>query len=881
MKIFSVLLTFIFLCFAHFVQGQVNIRPDSSNFQSKVTIDNVLENNGMKFPLLDGSSGQVLTTDGMGNLTWRDGLTDFSSFYGYACSEPITEYQMSADFFSDTGCGILYDSGGEIGNYANNEFSNFTISSNPDAAYTRVILQSLAIEDNRDTLFIANIAYFIDVNEPDTMVFDGQSSIFVQFESDEVNTEAGFVIKWERFSYQGGNSVNPSMLGFFYNAEKLSVGGGVEQNDAWQNIGMQSVLLGYGGSANGNKSSSVGYANIVSDAFSSAFGYINEATGLNSSAIGDRNKANGSSSSAFGYDNDATAGTSSAFGYRNDALGQKSTAFGYQNVASMMAGSAIGFDNTVPGEQSSAFGYDNATGVFSGASAFGHTNEATALNSSAFGYNNSASSNHANAFGYLNEAEANNASAFGYSNEAQGASSSAFGYNNTAVAANSSALGYQLFVDVYQMAAVGSYNEDPSGSSSSWVSTDPVFMVGNGQSLFSRSTALTILKNGNMGIGINTPSTKLDVLGDEGNLIRMESSTADTWLSFHNTTGYVGYAGVFNSDMDMDFGTGTTNSTGKVHLVSKSVPRLTIDANGDVGIGTTDPSEQLEVDGDVRVGNIIYLGSNERIFDGGANEISIFGKLTPSVDDDDSLGKSGRRWSSVWAVDGTINTSDRKNKTNIKKLDYGLAEILQLKPVRFHWKNREDRGEKLGLVAQDLLDVLPEVVKTHDWVLTSEEPGAAKEKMEVENLGVYYSDIIPVLIHGIQEQQAKIEGLKAEVAVLRAMNERINALEEQLSNQQTILLEDHSGTEEPALHQNEPNPFYEGTRIRFFLPKTTQNAFLVINTVDGKEIKRLKIANTGTGEIIIKSGTYPAGSYSYSLFIDGRLYDTKRMVLVK
>jgi len=240
-----------------------------------------------------------------------------------------------------------------------------------------------------------------------------------------------------------------------------------------------------------------------------------------------------------------------------------------------------------------------------------------------------------------------------------------------------------------------------------------------------------------------------------------------------------------------------------------------------------------------------------------------------------------RCWSSVWAVDGSINTSDRKNKTNIKKLDYGLAEILQLKPVRFQWKNREDRGEKLGLIAQDLLEVLPEVVKTHEWSITSEEAGAAKEKVEVENLGVYYSDIIPVLIHGIQEQQARIEELEEEVATLQTLNERILALEKQLSQQQTILLEDNSDEKQPVLHQNEPNPFRGGTRIRYYLPETTKNAFLVVHALDGKELKRQRIAQTGAGDIIIKAETFPAGSYSYSLLIDGQMYDTKRMILVK
>jgi len=631
----------------------------------------------------------------------------------------------------------------------------------------------------------------------------------------------------------------------------------VEQNGAWNSIGEQSLLLGYGGSANSDKSSSVGYANVVSDNFSSAFGYTNEATGFNSSALGDRNKAIGSSSSAFGYDNDATAGQSSAFGYqneanmsrssafgyRNDAFGQNSTAVGYSNVANMTASSAIGFDNTASaenssaagslnqatehfsnaygysneatGQSSSAFGYDNtASGL--NANAFGYSNEATGNSGSALGYTNEASENNTSAVGYLNAADAINASAFGYSNDASGTNASAFGFNNTANAANATAFGHNLFVDVYQMTSVGSFNENPDGSSSNWVASDPIFMVGNGEDIFNRSSALTILKNGRVGIGTSSPDQLLEV--DGGSILA------------------------------------SGNITANIDLIA---------------------NDDLIVDDD------IFLGSNERIFDGGPNEISIFGKFTPSIDNDESIGKSTRRWSEVWAADGTINTSDRKHKTNIQKLDYGLDEIIQLKPVRFRWKDKKEHGEKLGLIAQDLLEVLPEVVKKHEWVVTSEEEGAPREKVAVENLGVFYSDIIPVLIHGIQEQQALIQELEAEIDDLKAMNERILALEQQLSNQQTILLDGNADTDQPQLHQNEPNPFTEGSRIRYFLPKEVTVAYLLITAADGKEIQRFKVDGKGAGELFIRAGTYPAGTYNYSLLIDGQIYATKRMVLTK
>lgn len=59
---------------------------------------------------------------------------------------------------------------------------------------------------------------------------------------------------------------------------------------------------------------------------------------------------------------------------------------------------------------------------------------------------------------------------------------------------------------------VGRYNTI-SGNTSSWVATDALFVVGDGASNFSRHNALTVLKNGNVGIGFSNPTADLEVNG--------------------------------------------------------------------------------------------------------------------------------------------------------------------------------------------------------------------------------------------------------------------------------------------------------------------------------------------------------------------------------
>ena len=83
--------------------------------------------------------------------------------------------------------------------------------------------------------------------------------------------------------------------------------------------------------------------------------------------------------------------------------------------------------------------------------------------------------------------------------------------------------------------------------------------------------------------------------------------------------------------------------------------------------------------------------------------------------------------------------------------------------------------EQIGFSAQNLLNVIPEVVKTHDWYLKSEDSGQYEFKAN-KNLGVYYSDLIPVLTKAIQEQQLIIDGIKAENQLLKDELESIKSM---------------------------------------------------------------------------------------------------------
>jgi len=249
------------------------------------------------------------------------------------------------------------------------------------------------------------------------------------------------------------------------------------------------------------------------------------------------------------------------------------------------------------------------------------------------------------------------------------------------------------------------------------------------------------------------------------------------------------------------------------------------------------------------------------------NAVKVVGNFRPDTDNLWSLGSSFKRFTEVWSVDGSINTSDARDKTNIKDLNYGLKEIMKLRSIRFNWKDKIDNGDKLGLIAQDLQKVLPEVVRDYDYKTDST---GKSEKIPSTRLGVMYADIIPVLISAIQQQQKEIEELKDVINRTSQLSRTNNQ-----SNATPIIVNNLS------LEQNIPNPFNQTTTINYHLPQNATNAFIRITDMNGKIIKTIPLVAKGNGQIVLQAGELTAGTYQYSFIINGKLIDTKKMVLTK
>lgn len=158
-------------------------------------------------------------------------------------------------------------------------------------------------------------------------------------------------------------------------------------------------------------------------------------------------------------------------------------------------------------------------------------------------------------------------------------------------------------------------------------------------------------------------------------------------------------------------------------------------------------------------------------------------------------------------------------------------------------------NKALGLSSDDLEAVIPEAVR-HD-----------------PDGGVYinYSAIIPVLVEAFKEQQETIESLQKEIAELKGGKGFYGTGEQESSKN--------------ALFQNVPNPTNSSATIDCYLDSNVSKAVIAVYDLNGLQLKEYPIYNQGKNTIKIEANEFKPGMYMYSLLVDGKLIDTKRMVI--
>lgn len=349
---------------------------------------------------------------------------------------------------------------------------------------------------------------------------------------------------------------------------------------------------------------------------------------------------------------------------------------------------------------------------------------------------------------------------------------------------------------------------------------DDAFMNGA-----SSAAGVVVQNTRRVGIGTNNPAEALDMQGG-GNRIRLRMG--------NSTTANGALLELDNTALNLE----NLQNGGEIFFKRfGSNTSVRIANNGNVKIGGASPTEKLDVDG-----NIVLNGN-----------------VFPSSTNVYTCGTSTNRWLLTWAQNGSAQTSDLRAKQEIETLKYGLSEVMKLNPISYRWKENDEGKRKLGFSAQELNNVITEVVI---------EPSNPDEL-----LGVKYSEIIPVLVNAIKEQQAIIE---KNTSLMLEMEGKLTELQEQL----TKLDIGNSGKNETILYQNEPNPTSGKTTIRYIINKPFTNAIIEVYDDQAQLVMSYSLPQKqGEGGIEFNGENLRKGSYSYTLIIDGKQISTKKLLL--
>ena len=230
-----------------------------------------------------------------------------------------------------------------------------------------------------------------------------------------------------------------------------------------------------------------------------------------------------------------------------------------------------------------------------------------------------------------------------------------------------------------------------------------------------------------------------------------------------------------------------------------------------------------------------------------------------------------------------------KEKKGIEKITNSINLITKLNPVNYNFDLEANPGlalpseKQFGFISQEVQQVIPEFTKIviHPAKLNDEGKEIYPSR---EVLGLNYNGFFALLTKGIQEQQGQIENLSATVNAqqkqLAEQKEMINALVNKAGSS-TGMNEINSVPTGFSLEQNIPNPFNNETVIKYTMPNTVTNASLVVYDLSGKQVTSFPLTEKGTSSITITSEKLAAGIYIYSVMADGKIIDTKRMVVAQ
>lgn len=404
--------------------------------------------------------------------------------------------------------------------------------------------------------------------------------------------------------------------------------------------------------------------------------------------------------------------------------------------------------------------------------------------------------------------------------------------------------------------------------------------------------------NSRLGIGTATPSAQLEINGQikitggspgNGKVLTSDGFGLASWTAAGSGTvsgtGAATRIAFWSSANQLSSSNILVYDAANNKLgVSTSVPDVRFHIGGSDDANLNDGSGEMVI-GDINGTNIVF-DNNEIIARNNAATSTLFlnndgGDLI--VNGSNGTGDVGIGTSAPTAklsVNGTANKpgggswtvfSDSRLKKDIKPYEDGLTTVLKIAPVRYHYNELagcDTKPEYVGVIAQDLKKIAPYMIGTFQKEGT--------EYFSVDNSAMTYT-----LINAVKEQQIQIKEKDARILLLESrMQQFENALSQCcLHFEKKIIGNSEVTTDVASLEQNAPNPFSEKTVIKFYVPQNTVKALIKIYGLDGTEIKSIPVSVKGFGQTEISGNSLSAGTYTYLLMVDGKVADTKQMIL--
>jgi trimeric autotransporter adhesin len=252
--------------------------------------------------------------------------------------------------------------------------------------------------------------------------------------------------------------------------------------------------------------------------------------------------------------------------------------------------------------------------------------------------------------------------------------------------------------------------------------------------------------------------------------------------------------------------------------------------------------------------------------------------------------------------------SDARFKFNISEDDVkGLNFINRLRPVVYNFDTRKHQDfliqkmpdsvrngyldgkdfeastsiRRSGFIAQEVEEAAIEVGYNFD--------GLHIPDSKSDSYSLAYSQFVVPLVKAVQELSHENQEMQK---MLAEMKITIEHQKKEAGELKSFILKNaantHKGsievipeTNEAILFQNIPNPFNQSTTISYSIPNNAKNAAIIITSQEGKRVAEFDLTNKEKQSITISAGILSPGLYIYSLIIDDKLVDSKKMILTR